>query len=221
MPADEYARRHRLSADVKFDINSLMMLAATPLEAYDLPESLQDGPLLRLKLPIIERFQDSPEFSQDSPEFLQASKEVLDEIISHEDVDNVLTMTTAYASSGRERQPKLELPLLRSDHDFDCRELLWSIKERTSTHMDRKDLPYEPLDVSSDETLEYPQNSQVYHRELERDATKHDRVRVSKNVLSYIFDVLRDDWSDRHFQDLLAEQIGPPTVRVKYLLLVS
>lgn len=215
MPADEYARRHGLSVDANFDIKSLLVFAATALGVFDWPESLQDGPLRQLKLPTIEPLQESLELSQ------TVSPEILAQIINPAEVVEVSDVAAAHAStSGRAKQPKLPLPLLRSDHEFDCQELLWSIKDRTSTNLGTRNLPYEPLDASSDEAPEYPPHAQVYHRELERDATKHDRVKVSKDVLSCLSDVLRDGCRDEDFQNLLAEQLDSPMASTARLSLV-
>lgn len=210
MPADEYARRHGLSVDTNFDINLLLTFAATTLGASDLLQTLQDGRLCQLNLPTIEPLRESLELSQ-------ASQEILNDLMNPADVGKISSMVAARAFFGRERQPKLELPLLRSDHDFDCQELLWNIKKRTSTNMGPRDLPYEPLDVSSDEAPEFPQFARIHHRELERDANKCDRIRVSKGVLSYLSDELQDDWSDEDFQNLLVEQLNSPTVSIACL----
>ena len=83
------------------------------------------------------------------------------------------------------RSLKVELPLLRSDHEVDMQ----SYFRQISPDLEREFFPYEQLDKERDEGLEWPSKYHELPDEFFKKA-QSEKLEVSKEILTYISEQL-------------------------------
>jgi len=88
---------------------------------------------------------------------------------------------------------RVELPLLRTDHQHDVKAFAASVKALAVI----KNLPVEPLDIEADQGLEWPRRLKRLHTEY-LEQSKKDRITISKDVLLYAQTSLVDQWTNEN-----------------------
>lgn len=183
-PADEYARRNGLTLDSS--INAPLLFASL-FHSHNHAESLQDGADLRLLcLP-------SLPFS-DRPSIQKATIDFLHHVQLREDVHSTHEMVFS-AMSKKPRTQKLELPLLQSDCELDCLRLQRDIRLRKIADVRADRPPAEPLNVSHDESLCFPESAHHYHKELSK-ALYTDHIAISRDAIYCLERTLHDMGED-------------------------
>ncbi|KAI2629520.1 hypothetical protein GGR54DRAFT_266730 [Hypoxylon sp. NC1633] len=120
---------------------------------------------------------------------------------------------------------KLELPLLRSDPDYDCRKLARSVCKWRKADIDLANVPSEPLNAGNDETFEFPEAAHRHLRELTK-SIEEERIDIPKGTLVYLSRALKDEWTQAKQNKFIDEQfhrkplrdlaITPPLSPVSY-----
>lgn len=113
-----------------------------------------------------------------------------------------LTFQIIQHNAGNARRLKLELPVLRTDHDMDYRAYVRTVNAARDTRLLDSHLPLEPADIEKDEGLEFP--ARVY--QLDRQITKAmagERLEVTRTTLQCLAGNLKSDWTDENTRQLL------------------
>lgn len=193
---DEYARMNKLSIDIQ-SYNPVSYLKSTAnsllesqVQGYGEDESLPD-----LHIPFRLSLSEPPVISKDSVSFLSY-------IARREDDEAIMSRAIQSACSNQKRHMKVALPLLRSDHESDWRELLRDVNARTSVHLQSNMLPLEPLEISLDEAPEYPESAYSFHSQLARD-TDSSQLAISQDALRFLATTLAIDTDAESSEKLL------------------
>lgn len=113
---------------------------------------------------------------------------------------------------GASKGLKVELPLLQSDPSRDLRDLLRSIEVAFSTPLKSHHFPLEPVNTERDEGLEFPSSSRQFAQSMMQ-SIKEETLDVSKELLVYITETLKDDWSAEKQLSYIHGQINFNKVR--------
>lgn len=97
------------------------------------------------------------------------------------------------------RKIRLELPLLRTDHDADCR----SFTKREAAHIDQIDLPMEPLDDEKDEGMEWSRRTRAIPDALMKEVNEEKMV-INMQSFADLHTYLKDDWTNEDQKELWA-----------------
>lgn len=91
---------------------------------------------------------------------------------------------------------KLELPLLRSDHELDLREWKRQVYAKRDASVTQFNLPVEPVDIEKDEDLEFPSSAHKRKAEItDRLHKEKIEVTVSRQTLCYVKKAFDVSWS--------------------------
>ncbi|KAK7997331.1 hypothetical protein PG989_005371 [Apiospora arundinis] len=214
-PVDEYARDNELTIDFQ-SYNPVSCLTSTansvPLQSHCLGQG-EDDSLPKLHIPFRLSLHEPPVISKASVNFLNS-------IAQREDDEVVMSRAIQASCSNQMRYLKVELPLLRSDHESDLRKLQRDMTSKTSVDLYSNKLPSEPLEVSSDEAPEYPESAYSFRSQLLLDAHESQLV-LSQDALKFLATSLasgKDAESQGHsllkelghHKPIASRQITPP-----------
>jgi hypothetical protein len=91
---------------------------------------------------------------------------------------------------------KLETPLLRTDHRLDCAKVRERICSISASQIGNLELPLEPVDMESDEGLEFPASASKAAERLEA-STAMRTIDVNKSTLIYLQNVFTTkEWTN-------------------------
>ncbi|KAI0132605.1 hypothetical protein BJ170DRAFT_718682 [Xylariales sp. AK1849] len=185
LTADEYARENGLSCNSRSDIVPLSSSypCLFKLDHFRCAEDpLEDsGDLRKLQLPPLSLIEQTS--------ITKASAGLMSMVVMKEDDEKIKELTNAISMTTRGRGMKLQLPLLRTNHESDCRELARSIQQRKTALLKESSLPFEPLIASQDETFEFPESAHVYRHELMA-AIDNDRIAVTREIIGCLENAL-------------------------------
>jgi hypothetical protein len=183
LPVDEYARLHGLSVDFH---NALLsssasrvptILGAVPLDILD------DCALPPLQIPPLSIGDDKPTVSKQS-------LMLLDQALNAK-ADTVVPIPCRYLRSvARQADLRFEPPIFPSDHEHECRQLMKCVAARTSTCLNSKQCPYEPLNASQDEALTFPPSAYLFQQHLEHFA-HNEKLDASRATLLHLSTLLQ------------------------------
>ncbi|KAI1645500.1 uncharacterized protein F4817DRAFT_366648 [Daldinia loculata] len=190
---DEYARLNGLSIDSQAQVSLLLDHFQRQSNHLLDNKSADDNSLTQLHIPrLISQVEQLDGVSRESLELL-----------SHA------------ASLGRENSHafdcpipvdfsklKLESPLLRSDPEYDCRELVRSMQQLRQAKVDLTSVPLEPLRKSNDESLDFPETSYQYKQILTKEI-REEKIDIPKEALIYLSRMLKDVWTSENHAELL------------------
>ncbi|KAF7529413.1 hypothetical protein G7054_g9891 [Neopestalotiopsis clavispora] len=207
---DEYARANGLTIDSTINAQALLSSFCDPTglsEALNNEQYLKPFQISSFSVPLIER--------------PSISRQAVDSLIQLQTSECAKSLRAlAIADSQRApRRRRLELPLLKSDHEMDLLHLQESIKTTRQINMQANVPPLppaEPLNASQDESLTFPDSAYAYHADLSKPA-EFERISVSKGVIDCITSAARDTWTDADMLVLLAEQIPSKSSRPRKL----
>jgi hypothetical protein len=97
------------------------------------------------------------------------------------------------------KSTRVELPLLRADHELDCRE--FAKKEGFEIELKDIRLPMEDLDIENDEGLEFPAKFMTLGTET-MEALQREKMEVTRETLVYIQNALKVNWTEEDQQQL-------------------
>ncbi|KAI1382408.1 hypothetical protein F4677DRAFT_452119 [Hypoxylon crocopeplum] len=200
---DEYARANGLSIDSQVDTS--LLLAQFKRQDQLLPTVEPDDiSLPQLHIPYLVPRTEQWSLSKES-------LKLLDHVTSlgREDGDSLKPHNLVDFA-----KLKLESPLLRSDPDYDIRELARSVQERRRPDIDLTSVPSEPLNTSNDESLQFPEAASQYREKLITEI-QDEKIDIPRETLYYLSRLLRDEWTDVKQTNLLDElshhvAISPP-----------
>ena len=169
-PIIDYARFYGLAQD---------HLEPPPLQGLTLPENLgsflQDPPeLFHIDLTNVKVPEERLALDAGAASFLLSIAESAKHLPSHSDQDLGI-------DRHRVRRMKLELPLIRSDHEFDVLRFVSPI----IPDLDNEFLPLETLDVEEDEGFEWPSRYYALPDEYAK-KSRSENLEVSKDDCSYL-----------------------------------
>ncbi|KAJ9138392.1 Lysine acetyltransferase [Pleurostoma richardsiae] len=171
-----------------------------------LPNTLEDGftddsGLARLQLPSIISMPDPFPVSAASIALIDKARK-----IQTPSKDDVVALHRASAPRSL-RSMKLELPLLKSDYESDCRKLMKNIIAcRTPALADHR-LPLEPIDTEKDEGLDFPKTAKQ-HADALIARISQERIDVSRETMIYLAKQLRVEWTEEEQSSLLYSQLS-------------
>ncbi|KAI1383425.1 uncharacterized protein F4822DRAFT_77386 [Hypoxylon trugodes] len=199
---DEYARENSLSVDSQVDV--FLLFAHFQEESIrESPEELTDDTsLTQLRIPSLLPRIEQLDVSKESLELLGHAVSLGRENIQAFKLPSFLDLAKL----------KLELPLLQSDPDHDRRELARRIQKQRSTDIDLRSVPSEPLSISNDESLEYPETTSQYKQNF-LTAIKNERIDIPKDTLRYLSYALKDEWTRDKQRGLLNEALRRKPIR--------
>ncbi|CAJ2512293.1 Uu.00g053080.m01.CDS01 [Anthostomella pinea] len=198
---DEYARENGLSVDSQVDPLSFVLLShALPHTTPDIrPSNLtSDASLCQLRLP---RFHHRNEQLHVSKESLELPNKVIQR---NNDAEGAAFKSTQYETRVRISKLKLEPPLLRSDPDYDCRELARAIHHQRYSRIDPATIPSELLDTDLDESLDFPRSAYQFKQQLDI-TTRDEKLDIPKEALYHLARFLHDDWTEDDQRQILVD----------------
>ncbi|KAI1877396.1 hypothetical protein JX265_003404 [Neoarthrinium moseri] len=192
LPAHEYARGNGLSSD--FEIDPLSLLTLPSHDSYDF--SADDDSLHPLNIPVV--------YFDEHPTLTKAAAQLLNQTMGRVAEESNLQGRPGTPSRC---PPKLEPPLLRTDHEFDCRKLENQIQATQKAWVPDGAVPAEPLDSSQDESLEFPTFAYLYREDLLAVISK-DRISISKETLEYLRSTVQSSWTDTETNAVILDEIA-------------
>ncbi|KAK4465774.1 hypothetical protein QBC42DRAFT_303042 [Cladorrhinum samala] len=219
LDADEYARCNGLTVDSCTDpwlclIQSDTAVASTltPVEPGQL---LEDGSLQECYFrPIIA--------ASEQWELPPQSLAVLQDALKRPKVDELADLmdNLCFIERNKDRQLRLEPPLLRTDHEADCRRLTKRATSFRKAQLLDHRLPIEPADTAKGEGLEFSSVSIVEDKMLMA-SVEDEKLNMDHNDFNYLVDTLKADWTIDDQKNLLgstypyhglgaAEPLTPP-----------
>jgi len=111
-------------------------------------------------------------------------------------------------SGNATRKLKLELPLLSSDHEADCRVFRREMEAISAPQIeDRRRLPLDPADPETDEGLEFPPSS-VHMVDQMSGGSEVETINVSRDLMGYLSTQLKmDEWTPEDQIRLIQDQL--------------
>jgi hypothetical protein len=179
----EYARRTGLTCNPRAELPPLSYLAAL---ARDIGESLTDDSHLHqfhfLSYSTDERLSISRDAAQLLACISNAGKEETIDSIGH-----------SLISKKHSKNRRLELPLLKTDHDTDCKEFI----KREGFEIRLKDvkLPLEMVDDDENEGLDFPEKFWNKGSEI-LEQIETEKISVTMDGMKYLQGMLAHDWDE-------------------------
>ncbi|KAI1476963.1 hypothetical protein F4774DRAFT_427726 [Daldinia eschscholtzii] len=190
---DEYARVNGLSVDSQVQLSHLLDYFKSQSNLLLVNEWADDASLTPLHIPCLtSQIEQLDGVSKESLQLLSQAA-----LLGCEEISSFGCHTRVNLSG-----LKLELPLLQSDPEYDCRELARSIEQVRRADIDLTNVPSEPLRRSNDETLDFPESSYQYTQILMREI-RDERIDVPKEALIYLSRILKDAWTKEKNEELL------------------
>ena len=203
--ADEYARRNGLTIDsLKLDPwNSVLerddRIAAT-LTQTDFGELIESEK--RLDELAFRPILGKAEQWSVSAESLTLLQQVCKPCTDREVADHMAEL--CFTQTGELKKLKVEPPVLRSDHQADCRRLERRVKAFQKVPLADHHLPLHPVDIEQGEGLEFPESARKGDEALMKSLSK-ETVEVTKDTLMFLVQSLKADWSDDEQRELMEE----------------
>lgn len=200
--ADEYARCHGLTVDsLELDpwkgvLERDACIAATLIQTEfgELIES--EKPLEELAFrPILGKAEQWSVSAESLALLQQVCKPCTDREIAEHMAELCFTETA-------ELRLKIEQPVLRSDHQADCRRLERRIKAFHKVPLPDHHLPLHPVDIEQGEGLEFPESARKGDETLMESLTQ-ETIEVTKDTLMFLVQSLKADWGDDEYRDLM------------------
>ncbi|KAK3987212.1 hypothetical protein QBC44DRAFT_128303 [Cladorrhinum sp. PSN332] len=198
---DEYARQNGLTIDYFTDPWSTLpqhdaAIAATLIRAE--PGQLVQDALLQecCFRPIIstsEQWEMPPE-----------SLAILHDSVKRCKVDEVANLMDdlCFIERANNMSLKYDPPLLRSDHEEDCRRLTRRVNVFRKVPLSDHHLPIEPADVTKGEGLEFPGSAMAKDKHLMK-SVQEEKLNITHDNLKYLMDSLKAEWTERDQKELI------------------
>jgi hypothetical protein len=209
---DEYARENHLS------INSQISPLSLVIElGGHLPQLTPDaGPSGLTSDSFLSQFHLPTVNLREQLDVPKESIDLLTQIIQYEEIDANRQKETPLAQYEARKglaEWKFEPPLLSSDPDYDCHELLETIREQRQPNISPKIFPSERLDVANDEGLEFPQSAHLFRQRLDH-VVHHEKLDVLRETIYHLAGALHDDWSEDDNRRVFEEAMSCRMVRL-------
>lgn len=180
----EYARRNHLA------YNHLTEHIPHPYDIVAVPEWFEGDLVSDLHLPQFEFL------TSNTDERLSVSKDaaiMIAWVSNSENSQLVESSTMSIAGHRHLRNKKLELPLLKSDHERDCRD--FAGREGFETELKDVKLTFEVIDEDKDEGLTF--SASLWGRSEEVMAElKKEKLAVTKEAIFYLQQISKTEWDE-------------------------
>ncbi len=90
---------------------------------------------------------------------------------------------------------KFELPVLRSDHETDCRHLALEVGEFQKPRLTDHNIPLHPVDESSGEGIEFSESAKKGDMKVMNDIGK-ENMEMKRETLGYLVECLKTHWTE-------------------------
>ncbi|KAI1107959.1 hypothetical protein F4804DRAFT_339728 [Jackrogersella minutella] len=188
---DEYARENGLSVDSQVDVSPLFALVHDQSTQLLTNEQIDNNSLPQLHIPYLVPRIEHVSASKESFELLSS----IASLGRKNDEEFKLPAPIEFAKL------KLELPLLRSDPEYDCRELARRVKEQRKADIDLTSVPSEPLNTLNDESLDFPDASFQCRQKLIQ-SIEDEKIDIPRAALGYLANALKDKWTQDEQREL-------------------
>ncbi|KAI0385885.1 hypothetical protein F5Y04DRAFT_276407 [Hypomontagnella monticulosa] len=196
----EYARLNGLSLDSQADV--FVLISQVQEQSAQL---VSDDPISDASLPPLDIPRLNPRVEQLG--ITKESMELLSQVaLLGRELDQASDLSIELVKL------KLEPPLLPSDPEYDCRELARSVEKRRRADIDSTSIPLEPLNEPNDESLDFPESAYHYRQEMIT-AIQDEKMDISRNLLKYLSDMVKDEWTPEKQHELFDEVSYRRTVR--------
>ncbi|KAK4226587.1 hypothetical protein QBC38DRAFT_480149 [Podospora fimiseda] len=199
---DEYARQHSLTIDSLADPWATLPqhdpAIASTLDHLEHPEDLVENADLQecYFRPIIST-SEQWELPPKSMAILQASVKRC----NVEEVENLMD-DLRFVERAKNINLKYDPPLLRSDHEEDCRRLARRVKTFRKVPLPEHRIPIEPDDVAEGEGLEFPSSAVTKDKAIMK-AVEDEKLNITKDGFTFLVDSLKADWTDKDQKELM------------------
>lgn len=181
----EYARQNGLARNYLSDAmtsfrninNIIMQHVESPIDDDPNLPIFSLGPEIRLE----ERMT----LTQDAAKLLSA-------IARPESIESINLATSISLDVRRRKKLKLELPLLKSDHERDCKE--FARRDTFEIKLQDIKLPLELIDEEKGEGLGWPRSLRAYGQEI-IDQAKKEKIMVKRDTMTFIQNSVRIEWT--------------------------
>ena len=200
-----YARANGLARNPLEEPHPLSYLAA--LSTWIDEDRPDDSHLPQFKFP-----------SCSTDEYLEVSKEALDliaEVSKPETSESIDAILLSMLGSTDIRSMRFELPLLRSDHESDCKE--FASRDGFEIKLQDIKLPLEVVDEAKGEGLTIP--SKYWNQGVEiMEELKKEHLDVTRETIAYLGEALKVSWNDADEKAVWASVHDYKKVRQLHLL---
>ncbi|KAI1498898.1 hypothetical protein F5X99DRAFT_300674 [Biscogniauxia marginata] len=196
-----YARENGLSIDSQVNPFSFHLQFNHPLPHLTPDARLNgltsDSSLHELRIPVFPCFKEQP---------LRVTREVtelLHKAVQRDDIHiSAFNTPSQYETRVSITRLKLDPPLLKSDPDYDCRQLARIIHSRREAQLDPDTFPSEKLNAANDEALDFPESAYQFRDELDN-TVYNEKIDVPKEVIYCLAKNLQDDWTEHDQRKML------------------
>lgn len=173
----EYARFHGLSRDYLADNSALIHIQALQTR---LPDDIGDDSLPQFDFGVEPRLDERLSLSKDAARLLQS--------VAHEDTqDTIDNLVLPMLSSSDVKRAKVELPLLRTDHETDCKKFAqWNGFE---IKLEDVRFPLEVVDDEKNEGIKFPSAYWKLGDGI-MEELKKEKLAVSRDTLVFLKEAL-------------------------------
>lgn len=178
----EYARAHGIATDYITAFEPLAVIQ--DLQRKHDTDLIQDRHLTQLNLPECS-FHERLTVDKDAAMVLAAVSMIGTKT---KEMEDILSSQLDFQSAKKFR---VELPLLKSDHEHDCN----AYTKRRQIRLEEIHLPPEILDKEKDESIEWSQQALSLPASMLQ-KMEHETLVVSKTTLGDLVHYLNDDWNN-------------------------
>lgn len=199
----QYAYEHDLISDHTLNSFSITHLFSKLVQST-LPAITEDGftdssHLTYLEVPQPE-LRESLNNGQSKPKLLhEALRELTD--------DEVKSLTQNIIDSRNTRDLKLELPLLRTDNQWDMREFRKEMEARRDLRIGDHRLPLDPVTEEDGEGMQLPASARSDANELLR-KIENEKLGITRSGLQFLADIMKDDYNEEDHWNELKQQVS-------------
>lgn len=148
--------------------------------------------------------------------FTQDAAKLLSSIARLETVESINATTSVLLDCRQRKKLKLELHLLNSDHELDCRE--FSRRDNFEIQLKDVKLPLELVDVERGEGLGWPRSLRAYGPALIQ-TIKKEKMQVKRETLEFIRTASISQWTLKDQKELWAAEGTYKKVFILFLAL--
>jgi len=205
LSALEYARTNGLARNPLEEPHPLSYL--TTLSTWIDGDRPDDSHLPQFKFP-----------NCSTDEYLEVSKEALDliaEVSKPETPGSIDAILLSMLGRTDIKSMRFELPLLRSDHESDCKE--FASRDDFEVKLQDIKLPLEVVDEAKGEGLTIP--SKYWNQGVEiMEELKKEHLEVTRETIAYLGETLKVSWNDADEKEVWASVHDYKKVRKLHLL---
>jgi hypothetical protein len=192
LSALQFARHYGLCTPYDKEPPTISNLPAPYIDDFD--QDLRDPSIASITNKVSTLIKERLTVSKEAALFLKA---VLDEL-GAPSIESQPTERRKWMLSLRQ-----ELPLLRTENDLD----LLHFGNVVMPDFKHLKIPYEVVDEANDEGFKWPARYQAYPVQCDAQI-KAEKLAVSKDVLFYLQDAIRDSYGPEDFEKLVADSMN-------------